>query len=82
MPIYEYRCKKCGKVFEVLQRISEEPLSQCIDCKGPVEKMISASSFQLKGSGWYLTDYSKGKSGSAPAPPSPKKENTRNAEKK
>ncbi len=82
MPIYEYRCKKCGKIFEVLQKINEEPLTQCIECKSPVEKLISASSFQLKGSGWYLTDYSKGKPVNAPASKNPQKENTQNAEKK
>ena len=82
MPIHEYRCKKSGKVFEVLQKINEEPLTQCIECKGPVEKLISASSFQLKGSGWYLTDYPKGKPGNAPASKSSQKDNTQNAEKK
>ncbi|HDP96040.1 MAG TPA: zinc ribbon domain-containing protein [Candidatus Aminicenantes bacterium] len=59
MPIYEYRCQKCGRTFEVLQRINEEPLQHCIHCGGEVEKLISASSFQFKGSGWYVTDYSR-----------------------
>ncbi len=57
MPIYEYRCTQCGRTFEVLQRINAEPLQQCIHCGGKVEKLVSASSFQLKGSGWYVTDY-------------------------
>jgi putative FmdB family regulatory protein len=65
MPIYEYRCEKCGKVFEVLQRFSDAPLKIHEDCGGEVEKLISHSAFQLKGSGWYQTDYAKG-SGVAP----------------
>ncbi len=57
MPIYEYQCTKCGEVFEAFQKINDKPLSQCKFCKGPVERLISHSSFQLKGSGWYMTDY-------------------------
>lgn len=57
MPLYEYKCKECNDVFEVLQRINEEPLTQCLHCHGTVEKLISTSSFQLKGNGWYVTDY-------------------------
>lgn len=57
MPIYEYQCSKCGEIFEAFQKISDEPLSQCKFCHAKVEKLISQSSFQLKGSGWYLTDY-------------------------
>jgi putative FmdB family regulatory protein len=64
MPIYEYRCEKCGKVFEVLQRFSDDPVKIHEACGGQVEKLISQSAFQLKGSGWYATDYAKG---SAPA---------------
>ena len=64
MPIYEYACDKCG-TFEVSQRITEKPLSRCPTCKGKkVRKLISSTSFQLKGSGWYVTDYA-GKGGSA-----------------
>jgi len=58
MPIYEYKCDKCG-VFEVTQRITEPTLKRCPTCKGKVERMISATSFILKGSGWYATDYAK-----------------------
>jgi len=57
MPLYEYKCNECNETFEVLQRFNDEPLETCIHCKGKVEKLISASSFQLKGSGWYVTDY-------------------------
>ena len=65
MPIYEYRCEKCG-VVEVMQRITEAPLKKCPRCKSKVERMISSSSFVLKGSGWYATDYAK-KGSTAPA---------------
>jgi putative FmdB family regulatory protein len=58
MPIYEYRCGHCG-VFEEMQKISEAPLKRCPKCKGKVEKMVSRTSFVLKGSGWYATDYAR-----------------------
>ena len=58
MPIYEYQCKKCG-VFEVTQRITESPLTVCPTCKGDVHRLISHTSFVLKGSGWYATDYAR-----------------------
>ncbi len=58
MPIYEYRCDRCG-VFEVTQRITEPALSDCPTCNGTVARLISATSFQLKGSGWYVTDYAR-----------------------
>lgn len=59
MPIYEYRCSKCGEIFEAFQKINDNPLTACKFCHGRVERLISQSSFQLKGSGWYLTDYAK-----------------------
>jgi putative FmdB family regulatory protein len=63
MPIYEYQCEKCGE-FEVTQRITEDALKKCPTCKRKVKKLISNTSFQLKGSGWYVTDYArKGKDG-------------------
>lgn len=58
MPIYEYKCQRCGD-FEVTQRITEKPLSRCPTCKGRVKKLISNTSFQLKGTGWYITDYAR-----------------------
>ena len=58
MPIYEYKCAKCG-VVEVMQGIKEKPLKKCPNCKSKVERMISSTSFVLKGSGWYATDYAK-----------------------
>ncbi|MGH7769484.1 MAG: FmdB family zinc ribbon protein [Candidatus Binatia bacterium] len=58
MPIYEYECDKCG-TFEATQRITEKPLTRCPTCKGKVKKLISNTSFQLKGTGWYVTDYAR-----------------------
>ena len=65
MPIYEYRCSKCGEIFEAFQKISDKPLSHCKFCNAQVERLISQSSFQLKGSGWYLTDYARKRQASA-----------------
>ncbi|MDY6843971.1 MAG: zinc ribbon domain-containing protein [Thermodesulfobacteriota bacterium] len=61
MPIYEYRCESCGAEFEVMQKISDDPVAKCIRCLGKVNRLISKSNFQLKGSGWYVTDYGKGR---------------------
>src|SRR2546428_9860667 len=58
MPIYEYTCKQCGN-FEIMQRITENPLKKCPTCGSRVAKLISRSAFHLKGSGWYVTDYAK-----------------------
>jgi len=64
MPIYEYKCPKCG-VFEAMQRITEPSLKKCPTCKSKVERQISRGSFILKGSGWYATDYAKKATGGA-----------------
>jgi putative FmdB family regulatory protein len=66
MPIYEYRCKKCGE-FEVTQKITDRPLTRCPTCSRKITKLISNTSFHLKGSGWYATDYA-GKSGKTKEP--------------
>lgn len=66
MPIYEYQCSNCGEIFEAFQKIHDNPLSECKFCNGRVEKLISHSSFQLKGSGWYLTDYARKSQPSSP----------------
>ncbi len=63
MPIYEYECKSCENVFEVQQRMTDNPLKKCPDCNGEVKKLISASSFQLKGGGWYSDGYSSASNG-------------------
>ena len=57
MPIYEYECTKCGKMTEAIQRFSDPPLTNCSQCSGELHKLISMSTFHLKGSGWYVTDY-------------------------
>ena len=61
MPIYEYRCSACGHEFEILQKISDRPLTECPACgKSTLSKLVSAAGFQLKGSGWYVTDFRDG----------------------
>jgi putative FmdB family regulatory protein len=58
MPIYEYRCARCGHQDEFLQKVSEPPLTKCPSCGKPaLKKLLSAAGFQLKGSGWYATDF-------------------------
>ena len=62
MPIYEYRCQACGAELEKLQKISDPPLSECPECgKEALVKLVSASSFRLKGGGWYESDFKTGK---------------------
>lgn len=58
MPIYEYHCSKCGD-FEAMQKMSDKPLTQCPTCRRKVTKLISSTTFHLKGSGWYITDYAR-----------------------
>ncbi len=60
MPLYEYKCDKCGEVFEIIQKFSDEPLQVHEKCGGAVERLISTSALQFKGSGWYVTDYARG----------------------
>lgn len=61
MPIYEYECKACGHNKEAIQKISDNPLTDCPSCGKPeLQKMISAAGFRLKGGGWYETDFKKG----------------------
>ncbi len=57
MPVYEYRCTKCSKEFEVTQKMTDSPLTICSSCGGELKKLITKTSFVLKGSGWYVTDY-------------------------
>jgi putative FmdB family regulatory protein len=57
MPIYEYECINCGGHVETLQRFSDKPLKKCKSCSGKLQRLISQSSFHLKGTGWYVTDY-------------------------
>jgi len=59
MPLYEYRCSKCEKKIEVIRKFSDPPLTEHEDCGGTLEQLLSAPAFQLKGTGWYVTDYAK-----------------------
>ncbi|WP_319404691.1 zinc ribbon domain-containing protein [uncultured Desulfosarcina sp.] len=59
MPLYEYQCTECGEIEEAIQKFSDAPLTTCRHCSGKLNKLISQSSFHLKGTGWYVTDYSK-----------------------
>jgi putative FmdB family regulatory protein len=75
MPIYEYVCQKCGHHLEIMQKMSDKPLGKCPNCRGKLEKIFSQTSFQLKGSGWYVSDYAKsGKSGKPETKPETKAE--------
>ena len=74
MPIYEYRCDRCGKEFEAWQKFSDAPIETCESCGGHASKMISQSSFILKGSGWYVTDYGNKHTSSTCGAKSPAKE--------
>lgn len=71
MPLYEYQCRQCGELSEVMQRLSDPPLAACPSCGGDVKKLISAPAFQFKGSGWYVTDYAR-KGGGEKATEKPK----------
>lgn len=77
MPIYEYECGTCGRVHEILQKMSDNPLTDCPECSGRLHKRISQCTFHLKGGGWYVTDYanSAGKT-SAPSENKKKKESS------
>jgi putative FmdB family regulatory protein len=57
LPIYEYQCTNCGRRVEMMQKITDESLQTCPSCKGQLRRLMSLTSFQLKGSGWYATDY-------------------------
>jgi putative FmdB family regulatory protein len=78
MPIYEYVCQKCGQHLEIMQKMSDKPLTKCSRCKGKLEKIFSQTSFQLKGSGWYASDYT----GRGKAEKSEKTEKSEKGEKK
>lgn len=72
MPIYAYRCQACGFAKDVLQKISDAPLTDCPECKQPsFKKQLTAAGFQLKGTGWYVTDFRGGGSGSSGASSAP-----------
>lgn len=59
MPLYEYKCSSCGDVFEVMQKVADEPLTLHESCGGRVERLLSPPALQFKGAGWYVTDYGR-----------------------
>ena len=80
MPIYEYRCSSCGFQKEYLQKVNDPVMSVCPEChKSTFSKMLSAAGFQLKGSGWYATDFKN--SGAKPAPKSDAKDSSADKKK-
>ena len=91
MPFYEYQCRACGKLTEVLQKVSDPPLKKCPECgKGQLQKLVSAPVFRLKGGGWYETDFKSdgenkrnlvGEKDEAPAKPEEAKAETKDAAK-
>ena len=72
MPLYEYRCRQCASVFESLQKVSDPPLKECPKCGGPLKKLLSPPALQFKGSGFYITDYSRKKEPEKEAKPETK----------
>ena len=84
MPIYEYECRDCGKRLEVIQKFHDRPCESCPQCGGRLHKLISQSSFILKGNGWYVTDYArndKKKEAASQHKPTPGKEAKKTGEK-
>lgn len=80
MPIYAYRCETCGFAKDVLQKMSDDPLTQCPECgKDSFRKQVTAAGFQLKGSGWYVTDFRGGSGGTNAAASGPATASTASA---
>ncbi|HDI78945.1 MAG TPA: zinc ribbon domain-containing protein [Desulfobacteraceae bacterium] len=79
MPIYEYECTSCGEIVEEWQKFSDPPLERCKRCGGKMRKLISQSTFHLKGTGWYVTDYARKQE---KRPESKKKEEKKDSTKK
>ncbi|MGH9397092.1 MAG: FmdB family zinc ribbon protein [Terriglobia bacterium] len=82
MPLYEYRCQRCGSHFEKIRRFSDPPLAKCEKCGGKLEQLLSSPAIQFKGSGFYINDYAKkpGAEAAKPAPAPEKPANGRPAE--
>ena len=81
MPIYEYGCTKCAKIEEIFQKISDKPLVRCQHCGGKLQKLISQSTFHLKGTGWYVTDYANKANSNSAAAEKPNRSKTSQAPK-
>jgi putative FmdB family regulatory protein len=80
MPLYEYECENCGRRFERLQSINDEPVRQCPECAGAVHKIFHAAGIIFKGSGWYITDSRKSTSGAVTGEPKPGNGETQKAD--
>jgi putative FmdB family regulatory protein len=76
VPIYEYQCRACGRITEALQKFSDPPLNDCPHCRGNLHKLISHTTFHLKGTGWYVTDYAGKKPGASTQKESSTKDDT------
>jgi putative FmdB family regulatory protein len=76
VPIYEYQCRSCGRITEALQKFSDPPLSDCPHCRGGLHRLISHTTFHLKGTGWYVTDYAGKKPAASPHTESSTKDET------
>ena len=85
MPLYEYKCKKCGRRVEKIRKFSDPPLTTCESCGGKLEQLLSSPAIRFKGSGWYVNDYAKKSSdasSNSSADSSPSKEEKKETEKK
>ncbi|QQR73739.1 MAG: zinc ribbon domain-containing protein [Holophagales bacterium] len=82
MPIYEYQCESCGERSELIQRFDDPPATLCPRCGGSLRKLLSAPSFQFKGSGWYVTDYAGKNAGNRPSGEGAEKKESAAAESK
>jgi putative FmdB family regulatory protein len=81
MPIYEYECTRCGRIVEAWQKFSDTPLKTCKHCSGKLHKLISESTFHLKGTGWYVTDYANKSRSSSSVSGAKKDKSQKKAEK-
>lgn len=82
MPIYEYKCSNCDHRFEKLQKMSDDPLKDCPECnKSALVKLVSASKFKLKGTGWYETDFKNSKKSESKSNDSSDKKKTTESKK-
>lgn len=82
MPLYEYKCQKCASVFEIIQKMSDLPLTECPECGGRLKKVLTAPAIQFKGSGFYITDYAKKKRPERRATPKKKQKSEEKVEGK
>lgn len=82
MPLYEYECVKCGSRIEVIQRVGDGPIEACAACGGEMKRLLSAPAFQFKGSGWYVTDYAKKRTGDPKTPSKAEKSDSGEGKKK